>query len=436
MKLLGRASDPRHAIVERLAQAAGDAGLTLYWVGGSVRDALLERPITDVDLSVAGGAAQPMKTLSGLARKLAVPRASQRRNERFLTLSFEVEGVRGDLAALRREDYDAPGVLPRVEAGSLEEDLLRRDFTVNALAVPISSATAAGLDVRAGGVIDLVGGLDDLEAKTLRVLHPRSFYDDPTRALRAARFGGRLGFKLARASRNLLHDAIRDGAFTSVSGERLRREFEKLFREFEHAADLVVCLDRLESWHVLGGLEPGFGFPREARAAVRRLGRLWAEPPWTARAHRPWVGGLCVWFEKLRPGVRRRVLQRLSIRGETAGKIDGFGAKARRAARTLERGRGRGAADRVLSAFDEEELFAFCASCASPLRRRVVRYACEDRDRRSLISGKDLTALGLAGPVVGTVLARVRAAMLDAEVAEREEALALAREVARRHRQR
>ncbi len=436
MNLSRKLPETHSAIIQQVARAASQADATVYWVGGPVRDSLLGRPVVDVDILVAGAGSDPMKRLRRIARKVAPARAPLQENERFLTVSFEVGDIRVDLAALRHEHYETPGSLPQVVAGTLEQDLLRRDFTINAMAVPLLESDGEGIDPASQSVVDLSSGQEDLAAGLLRVQHPRSFHDDPTRALRAARFAARFGFKLARSTRSALRDAIRDGAFGAVSGDRLRREFEKLFSEFAHGADPSVALARLDAWHVLGALEPGLDLPREARAPLRRLGRTLAEPPWRPRGRRPWVSGLCVWFAALKPGLRGRSVQRLSLRGDTAEKIASFDTKRRRAEKALARSRGRGAADRVLSAFDEEQLFAFHATCAPPLRRRVIRFAAEDRERRLPISGRDLAAEGLEGPVVGEVLARMRVALLDGDVANREGAIALAREIARRHRPR
>jgi tRNA nucleotidyltransferase/poly(A) polymerase len=333
-----------------------------------------------------------------------------------------------DLACARREVYAHPGALPSVEPGTLEEDLARRDFSVNAFALMLAPAGEGALELRA---VD--GAVQDLEARRLRVLHERSFHDDPTRALRAARLSARLGFHLARPTLAVLRDALRDGVFGSVSGERLRREIEKLFDEATRGVDPSQALRRLESWHVLAALEPGLVLPRECLTSLRRLGRgLAQQPPWPLHRLRPWASGLSLWLAPLAPALRRRALRRLAIRGETAGRIADFPRRRRGWLRQLETARGRGAVDAVLSELDETELLALHASAPPLLRRRIVRYAAEDRGRRSPVTGADLVAAGLGGPAVGRALGRVRAAWLDGEVANREEALALARELGRR----
>jgi tRNA nucleotidyltransferase (CCA-adding enzyme) len=401
--------------------------LAVFLVGGPVRDLLLDRELRDVDLVVTrrgdAGAAD-------LARAVATGDTRFTAHDRFGTVSLQCGEVRIDLATVRRERYPHDGALPTVEAGTLEEDLGRRDFTVNALALPLSDAARS----RYAGVVDFNDGVVDLEQRRLRVLHPRSFHDDPTRALRAARLAARLGFALSRGSRSALRDALRDGAFGRVSGDRLRREIVNLFDDSVLGLDPSRALRLLSEWHVLGAIEPGLTLPREALVPLRRLGRAIAAPPWRRGRWRPWVAGLALWLAPAPPSLRRRVLRRFSVRGETARRIGAFAAARDGRLRALERARGRGAIDGLLRQLDEEDLHALFATAAPALRRRIVRYAAEDRSRRAPVTGDDLLAIGLEGPAVGRALARIRAAYLDGAVSDRAEALALARELLQRRR--
>ncbi len=414
-------------VLERLIAAAEDLGATLYLVGGPVRDLLLARPILDVDLMIAGPAGVDAKIL---AEAVASDDLRVRKHERFGTVSLATPECSVDVATLRRESYDAPGALPKVAPGTLEQDLKRRDFSINAMAMPL-----CGLAPRERvPIIDLCEGLADLEARQLRVLHDRSFHDDPTRVMRAARFAARFDMKLSRPSRSLLRDALRDGVFGAVSGDRLRREFEKIFADARAGVNPRESLARLQAWHVLQALEPGLELPRESSAPLRRFGKLLAQPPWKPREFRPWVAGLCLWLAPLAVGLRRRSIRRLSVRGEVASLIVDFPKDRDRWCRQLDKARGRGATDGVLRGIEEERLHALYASCGAGIRRRIVRWAAEDRDRRLPVNGSDLIDVGLSGAIVGTALARIRSAHLDAEVANREEALALAREILRRSR--
>ena len=242
----------------------------------------------------------------------------------------------------------------------------------------------------------------------------------------------RLGFSLARDSRSALRAALRDGAFGRVSGERFRREFVKLFDDAGRGLDPARALRLLDDWHVLAALEPGLGFDRRAGLPLRRLGRAVAEPPWPAARWRPWVSGLAVWLAPLAPALRRRALRRLAVRGQQASRVAEFPKTRDATLRALSRARGRGAVDAALTGLDEESLHALHAWAAPAERRRIARWAAEDRTRRPPLDGGDLVAMGLSGPAVGRALARVRRAWLDGSVSGREEVLALAREVSRR----
>jgi tRNA nucleotidyltransferase (CCA-adding enzyme) len=412
---------PAAGLVKELIAAADARRQCLYVVGGPVRDFLLERPVVDVDLIVEGG-----QGAGDLAEAVATAEARVTRHDRFGTVVLRSGEASLDLATVRSESYAHDGALPTVAAGTLEDDLKRRDFTVNAMALALSKRARA----RHGGIIDLEGGLGDLEDARLRVLHPRSFHDDPTRALRAARLGPRLGFSLTRGSRGVLRDALRDGAFGRVSGERLRRELVKLFDDGSRGLDPARAMRCLNDWHVLGALEPGLGLSRDAVSPLRRLGRATAAPPWPGGRWRPWVSGLAVWLASAAPGLRSRTLRRFAVRGATATRIAEFAKAHKRALRALNRARGRGAIDAVLSQLDEDELHALWACAPTPLRRRIARYAGEDRSRRVPVNGDDLVELGLSGPALGKALARLRVAYLDGAATRREELLALARELA------
>ncbi len=420
LRALPEASRP---LVEAVLAEAERCDVGVLLVGGPVRDWLLGRPLRDVDLIV-----EPERGVGALelARAAAAPEVRIVAHDRFGTVRLEAPDTVVDLATVRTETYERPGALPTVAPGSVEQDLQRRDFSVNALAVPLSSAARRSRP----GVVDAGSGLEDLEAGVLRVFHARSFHDDPTRALRAARLAPRLGFSLTRGSLRALRSALRDGAFGAVSGERFRAEFEKLFADAVQGLDPARALRLLAGWHVLPALEPGLGLATEAGAPLRRLGRAVAEPPWRPLRLRPWVAGLMVWLAPTDASVRRRSLRRLAVRGEVARAVEGFPKTRDGLLRKLGRARGRGAADAALRGTDDELLLALLASAPPNLRRRIERFAREDRFAELSVSGDDLVAIGLRGPAVGRALARLRAAYLDRRLRTRDEALALARELA------
>ena len=202
----------------------------MFLAGGAVRDLLLGRPVLDLDLALEGDGPA---FAAALGRRLG---AAVRFHARFGTATLEVPGGRVDVAATRRERYAAAGALPSVETGaSIDEDLARRDFTIHAMALEAGSRAR---------LVDPLGGRDDLRRGLIRVLHPRSFLDDPTRILRAVRYCARLGFRLARPTRKLLAAAVADGALDRISADRLRRELRLILEEPERAR-AVALLRRL-----------------------------------------------------------------------------------------------------------------------------------------------------------------------------------------------
>jgi tRNA nucleotidyltransferase (CCA-adding enzyme) len=420
-----RAMPPESAALTRaLLDAANERGLAVHLVGGPVRDWLLERPLRDVDLIL-----EPGSTPAGELARVAAPEGARiSAHDRFGTVVLQVGSAVVDVATARRERYEHDGALPTVEPAPIEEDLLRRDFSVNALAIPLSRAARS----KHSEIVDPTGGLLDLERRHLRILHRRSFCDDPTRVLRGARLAPRLGFSLSRSSRAALRDALRDGAFGRVSGERLRREIVKLFSDAAVGLDPARALRLLSDWHVLGSLEPGLDLNPSVVPVIRRVGRAVATPPWRSLRWRPWETGLAVWLAPNPPQLRRRTLQRFAVRGAQAERIVRAPTLRDRTLRALGRARGRGAIDAVLRDLGEEELHAVYAWASPALRRRIARYAEEDRHRRLPVNGADLEGLGLEGPAIGRALERIRLGVLDGAVGSREEALTLALEVGRR----
>lgn len=196
-------------LLEQAGKLAHEAGMRLYLAGGSVRDILLGCPHQDWDLVVEG---------DGLSLAEALGEAWGGKSilhDRFLTARIELDGeTHFDIATARTETYPRPGALPVVTPASMAEDLWRRDFAANALAV------ALGPDDW-GDVLDPTGGIEDLRRRLIRALHDRSFWDDATRIVRAVGFEQRLGFSIERHTEAWIREAAAHGALQTVSTERL-----------------------------------------------------------------------------------------------------------------------------------------------------------------------------------------------------------------------
>jgi tRNA nucleotidyltransferase (CCA-adding enzyme) len=257
-ELVGRGGEVLEALREQPAGAEllalGSRGSDVALVGGAVRDLLGGRTPRELDVVVADDAA-------GFARELAqLLGASAVLHERFGTALVVWEDGRVDVAARRAESYAVPGALPEVRAGTVAEDLARRDFTVNALAVALSGS---GLGV----LIGAEHALEDLAAGRLRVLHERSFSDDPTRLLRLARYRARLGFDVEPQTAALATAALASGALTTVSRARLGAELRLALGE----ADAPRSLAAMGELGVLAALPPGLRFDRELAARALTL---------------------------------------------------------------------------------------------------------------------------------------------------------------------
>jgi tRNA nucleotidyltransferase/poly(A) polymerase len=221
--------------VEIVREAAAELSIGVWLVGGPVRDLLLGREVTDLDFVVESGAGVLAEEV---ARRLG---GSARIHEPFLATRVLLPSDPAiDILTARTERYRHPGALPEVEPAGIEEDLWRRDFSVNAIALELDGES----------IVDPAGGTADLDKRLIRVLHEKSFLDDPTRILRALRLAARLDFSIESDTRALLAEAVSGGSLDSVSRQRLWREIALAFEEEDPAAALGAFLEAgvLQSW--------------------------------------------------------------------------------------------------------------------------------------------------------------------------------------------
>lgn len=366
---------------------------SVYVVGGAVRDLLLGREPHELDFVVEGDALEVARRTGGRVTS----------HERFGTATVTLDGITFDLAGARRERYPRPGALPEVELGaSLREDLERRDFTVNAIALHLADRE----------LVWLPGAHEDLQARRLRVLHDRSFADDPTRLLRLARYAARLGFEPEARTDRLAAEAIAGGALGTVTGSRLGAELRLLLREPQPEALL-----RLER-HGLGRLllDP---VPFHVRPETIR--RATAHTPADARAD---LVALAASLE----GDRRAIAARLDDLAFPAADRDVVARSADRATYltgVLEAAENDADLWRALRK-EPPELVALAGASSEEAGAAARRWLDEVRHRRLAITGDDIVAAGLSGPAVGEALDRAMAAMLTGRADTREEQLAAA----------
>jgi tRNA nucleotidyltransferase (CCA-adding enzyme) len=365
----------------------------VYLVGGAVRDLLLGGVPFDLDLVVEQDAAALAAALGG---KLTV-------HDRFGTSTVRLDGFAYDIGRARRETYSRPGALPDVVPAPLREDLLRRDFTVNAIAV------ALGGD-RPGELHAAPSALEDLDARRLRILHDGSFIDDPTRLLRLARYARRLGFDVEPHTRALAAAAIEGGALRTVSGPRVGAELRLLARE----QDPVSALLGLRELGLDRAVHPGFGLA-DAQLARRALELL----PGDARPDRLVLGvaSLGVPAAEL-PGL----LDSLAFEADDRDAIVATASRAQELARALASAQAPSAIGAAATGAPAE--LVALAGALGP-ERQARDWLGDLRHVRLAIDGRDLLAAGVPeGPAVGRGLRAALAAKLDRRASGREQELA------------
>ena len=387
----------------------GDRALGVYLVGGTVRDVLLGEKSFDIDIAVDGDAIE-------LARLLAARLGGRMTShQRFGTAVVQYgEGDRLDVVTTRTEFYDAPGALPTVERAGLREDLFRRDFTINAMAVSLQPTDF-------GRLVDPFGGRADLAAGVLRVLHNLSFIEDPTRIFRAIRYEARYDLRLEEHSARLAHACIEMGLVGDLSSARLRDELQALLEDPGAAGGILrlgeLGADRAIHPHLRADAEAARLFGR----AVEVRDELDAEVP-------SWRIGLAVLGRELTSEEAYDWLARLKVRTRDVDRIAGAITVS---PRILDRLRDDALQPAEIVALadpfaPDAPLLALAFEDVTELREYFTRL----RDVRIEIGGAELATLGLSeSPRVGAVLAELRRRKLNGELDGRESELQAAREL-------
>lgn len=418
-------------VVSFVASEARSRQFPLYAVGGLPRDLVLGRPSRDFDLVVEGDAILIAGALVRAHGGHAVTHrrfgtATWRLDPAWLR-SLEPDGpsddahspiVSLDLITARSETYAHPGQLPLVHPATIEDDLRRRDFTINALAIRLDGE-------HFGTLLDPLGALDDLRRGVVRVLHDRSFSDDPTRILRAVRYEKRLGFRISDRTEALLRAGV--PGIDLVSGKRLRRELDHIL--LEDTADVV--LGRLGRLGVLRQIHPAL--PHDARS-LRQLGSRVAlgqegraGGPMPLDLKQRWI----IWMMHLTPAHVQSLSERLALERQVNEAITAA-ARLRAGLSVWSHWRPSRLA-RKLDGMPVEsiEVVAACTP-AGRTRTLLTRYLECWRGLRCRSTGRDLQALGLTpGRQYALILERLRDAWIDGKVTNAHEERALLESLAR-----
>ncbi|MCD8503126.1 MAG: CBS domain-containing protein [Bacillaceae bacterium] len=221
--------------IQSISTVADELNYPVYLVGGIVRDLIIGRRNEDIDIVIEGDAI----TLANRLTEVIGGRIQT--HERFSTATWFYGSQKIDLTSARTEFYDFPAALPSVECSSLKEDLYRRDFTINALAIQINQG-------KFGTLVDYFQGYQDIQDKKIRVLYNLSFVEDPTRILRAIRFENRFGFKMDSQTLELVQHSI--DSVRSASSKRIAQELQNIFKEKDRSK-AIIRLNELKFWSYL-----------------------------------------------------------------------------------------------------------------------------------------------------------------------------------------
>jgi tRNA nucleotidyltransferase (CCA-adding enzyme) len=425
-KLLEKAiSPPVLALVRHISRMAEAVGSVPYFVGGLVRDLLLGNPIVDVDLVIEGDAI-------ALAHHAAAELGGRvRTHRRFGTAKWLLSelvweqvaaGERAgdwvlddelpaslDFVTARTEFYTHPTALPEVARSSIKQDLHRRDFTINTLAIRLDPD-------HWGELLDFYGGEADLRDGVIRVLHSLSFVDDPTRMLRAARFETRLGFQLDPRSKELIADAL--PLLRRITGGRIRHELALIFREVEPE----LALARLDELNVLTHIHPGLRCDKWLQAKYRSLREDLDAEAWNLRPDDLFFHHLALLTYRLDDEALEDLIDRLKVVRDEAEDLR-FLQAMRKTLPQLGAARTASAVYRLLNPYTTRVLLAaWVAADRKRLRAQLLRYQTEWRFVEPAITGDTLKELGLRpSPLFGELLEALRGARLDGRISTMQE---------------
>jgi tRNA nucleotidyltransferase (CCA-adding enzyme) len=393
----------KQILLSNIAVQAASLGFPCYVVGGFVRDLLLRRPVNDLDVIVEGDAIQLGKALvkkfgGKLTRHDAFHTAIWR-----LPSTFDLRPSTLDLITARKETYERPGALPTVTPATIDDDLLRRDFTINAMAVRLDGD-------HFGELLDPLDGRSDLEQGRIRVLHPRSFVDDPTRIFRAVRYEGRYSFAIEPSTLERI-DPESLKALSSLSGERLRHELDLILVE-ENAVQILL---RVAGVGVLDAIHPRFPAFNPDDAEFLEMDNGLDIP-----ADRIGMGYM-LWFMDLSEDEVFSVARRLDFTNELTLSVWAAAQLKRSLPHLVE------SQPSVWTyALEKLPLLSIYAVYLVSREKALLDYLSIWRHIKPHTTGDDLIARGLPpGPRYGEILTRLRAAWLDGEVKDKEQELQL-----------
>ena len=403
-RVADRLSSDTRALLESIGRLAAARGARAFLVGGMVRDLWRDAEMTSADLDVVVEG-------DGLAVAREFARAlggSVREHRRFLTASVEAPRTgRIDVTTARSERYESRGALPRVMPAGIDQDLRRRDFTINAMAIELHSG--------AFGLLDPLGGRAALVRRRLRVLHPLSYVEDPTRMFRAARYATRFGFAQDAATARARALALRLVPYAALSGQRLAAELERILAE----ARAELTLSRLGTDGAFRLLDPRYRFTASTAHLVAELPGALAWVRARGLGVEPVELGVLAITGDQPQAIATAALERLAFAGEPLARLRHALAEGRALVARLRDANAPSARARVLR--EQAPVVLAWLWLVGDGRTRAVLDWYLGLDRALVaLSGDEVVALGVPrGPAVARVLAELRDGRLDGRITDR-----------------
>ena len=403
-RVADRLSSDTRALLESIGRLAAARGARAFLVGGMVRDLWRDAEMTSADLDVVVEG-DGLAVARELARALG---GSVREHRRFLTASVEAPRTgRIDVTTARSERYESRGALPRVMPAGIDQDLRRRDFTINAMAIELHSG--------AFGLLDPLGGRAALVRRRLRVLHPLSYVEDPTRMFRAARYATRFGFAQDAATARARALALRLVPYAALSGQRLAAELERILAE----ARAELTLSRLGTDGAFRLLDPRYRFTASTAHLVAELPGALAWVRARGLGVEPVELGALALTGDEPQAIATAALERLAFAGEPLARLRHALAEGRALVARLRDANAPSARARVLR--EQAPVVLAWLWLVGDGRTRAVLDWYLGLDRALVaLSGDEVVALGVPrGPAVARVLAELRDGRLDGRITDR-----------------
>ena len=397
-------------LFEATATCADNLKMDVYLVGGCIRDLLLNTKTLDWDIVVQGDGPE-------LGASIAARLGGEiQKKSQFLTCTVILENKNKlDIATTRSETYKHPAALPEVQKSSIDDDLFRRDFTINALALKLNGKDAFNL-------IDKYNGLEDLNAGLIRVLHPKSFLDDPTRAFRALRYENRFGFSLQSETNQLLKNAIHSKVFDRLSGFRIFNELKRTLQEKQ----LGTHIKGYKEIGLLQCIHPDFFDSASGVELLDKIERNLQEKEYLKDTPENWKVYFLSMLYSTPKESRQSCLSRLDIKGKEADFFRESIEKIEKALIALDK-----TEDiqplviyETLHQLNNEAISLLIALAKTGgVKKAIISYSDHYRERAILkINGDDLIKLGFSpGPNFQKILEDLKNARLNNELNSKED---------------